>query len=107
MYWDDLAYFILLVEKQTLTVCAEKVGVQHSTVARRIEHLEQILRVKLFDRIGKRYILTQEGELLYTQAIEVQKEITVFERMAIDQNAMQGKVTISAPPVWALACSIH
>jgi DNA-binding transcriptional LysR family regulator len=59
------------------------------------------LRVKLFDRIGKRYILTQEGELLYTQAIEVQKEITVFERMAIDQNAMQGKVTISAPPVWA------
>ena len=101
MYWDDLAYFILLVEKQTLTACAEKVGVQHSTVARRIEHLEQILRVKLFDRIGKRYILTQEGELLYTQAIEVQKEITVFERMAIDQNAMQGKVTISAPPVWA------
>ena len=101
MYWDDLAYFILLVEKQTLTACADKIGVQHSTVARRIEHLEQVLGIKLFDRIGKRYTLTQEGELLYTQAIEVQKEITVFERMAIDQNAMQGKVTISAPPVWA------
>lgn len=101
MYWDDLAYFICLVEKQTLTACAEKIGVQHSTVARRIEHLEQTLKVKLFDRMGKRYILTQEGELLYTQATEVQKEITVFERMAIDQNAMQGKVVVSAPPVWA------
>lgn len=101
MQWDDLAYFVCLVEKQTLTACAEKMNVQHSTVARRIEHLEQTLAVNLFDRIGKRYVLTQEGELLYSQALEVQKEIAVFERMAIDQNALQGKVVVSAPPVWA------
>ena len=101
MHWDDLAYFVCLVEKQTLTACAEEMSVQHSTVARRIEHLEQTLDVTLFDRLGKRYALTQEGELLYHQALEVQKEITVFERMAIHQNAMQGKVVVSAPPVWA------
>lgn len=101
MHWDDLAYFVCLVEKQTLTACAEEMNVQHSTVARRIEHLEQHLKVNLFDRLGKRYVLTIEGELLYTQAVEVQKEITMFERMAIDQNVMQGKVVVSAPPVWA------
>ncbi len=101
MQWDDLAYFVCLVKKQTLTACAEKMNVQHSTVARRIEHLEQTLAVNLFDRIGKRYVLTQEGDLLYSQAVEVQKEIAVFERMAIDQNALQGKVVVSAPPVWA------
>jgi len=101
MQWDDLAYFVCLVEKQTLTACAEEMGVQHSTVARRIDHLEQTLAVNLFDRLGKRYALTPEGTMLYSQAIEVKKEIAVFERMAIDQNAMQGKVVISAPPVWA------
>ena len=101
MQWDDLAYFVCLVEKQTLTACAEELGVQHSTVARRIDHLEQTLSVNLFDRLGKRYALTPEGSMLYSQAIEVKKEIAVFERMAIDQNAMQGKVVISAPPVWA------
>ena len=101
MQWDDLAYFVCLVEKQTLTACAEELGVQHSTVARRIDHLEQTLSVNLFDRLGKRYALTPEGSTLYSQAIEVKKEIAVFERMAIDQNAMQGKVVISAPPVWA------
>jgi len=101
MYWDDLAYFVCLVERQTLTACAEEMGVQHSTVARRIDHLEQTLAVNLFDRVGKRYALTQEGERLYGQAVEVQKEITVFERMAIDQNVIQGKVVVSAPPVWA------
>lgn len=101
MYWDDLAYFICLVEKQTLTACADEMDVQHSTVARRIEHLEMALKVNLFDRIGKRYVLTHEGELLYSQAVAVKKEIVVFERMAIDQHAIQGKVVVSAPPVWA------
>lgn len=101
MDWHDLAYFVCLVEHQTLTACAEQLSVQHSTVSRRIERLEQALSLTLFDRLGKRYILTQEGELLYAQAAEVQKEIVTFERMAIDQNAMQGSVIISAPPVLA------
>ena len=101
MYWDDLAYFVSLVEHQTLTACAEEMGVQHSTVARRIERLEQTLAVPLFDRIGKRYVLTQEGALLYHQAVAIKDEVAMFERMAIDQNAMQGRVVVSAPPVWA------
>lgn len=101
MHWDDLAYFVCLVEKQTLTACAEHMNVQHSTVARRIEHLEQTLDVNLFDRLGKRYALTIEGERLYHQAVEVKKEMVTFQRMAIDQNALQGKVLVSAPPVWA------
>lgn len=100
MYWDDLAYFVCLVEKQTLTACAEAMNVQHSTVARRIEHLEQTLGINLFDRLGKRYTLTIEGERLYHQALEVKKEMVTFQRMAIDQNALQGKVVVSAPPVW-------
>lgn len=101
MDWDDLAYFISLVEEQTLTASAEKLGVQHSTVSRRIERLENKLALPLFNRLGKRYILTLEGEHLYAQAVEVQREIVTFERMAIEQNAMQGKVVISAPPVLA------
>ena len=101
MYWDDLAYFVCLVEKRTLTACAEEMNVQHSTVARRIEHLEQTLGVNLFDRLGKRYALTIEGERLYHQALDVKKEMVTFQRMAIDQNALQGKVVVSAPPVWA------
>ena len=101
MHWDDLAYFICLVEKQTLTACADEMDVQHSTVARRIDHLEEALGVNLFDRLGKRYVLTAEGELLYSQAVTIKKEIIAFERMAVDQHAIQGKVVVSAPPVWA------
>lgn len=99
MDWDDLAYFISLVEEQTLTACADKLAVQHSTVSRRIKHLENDLSLKLFNRLGKRYQLTQEGEHLYAQALEIQKQIQTFERMAVEQNVLQGSVVISAPPV--------
>ncbi|MDO5770188.1 MAG: LysR family transcriptional regulator [Psychrobacter sp.] len=101
MDWGDLVFFICLVEEQTLTASAEKLGVQHSTVSRRIDRLESRLGLKLFNRLGKRYQLTEEGEYLYAQAIEVQKQVNTFERLAYEQNALQGSVVISAPPVLA------
>ncbi|MFC2292037.1 MAG: LysR family transcriptional regulator, partial [Kingella oralis] len=59
--WDDLHCFTVLVEKQTLTAAAETLGVQHSTISRRIARLEATLGLRLFDRIGRRYLLTDEG----------------------------------------------
>ena len=69
--WDDLLYFKILVEKQTLTVAAEALGVQHSTIARRIARLEATLGLRLFDRIGRRYLLTDEGARIHSQVQEI------------------------------------
>lgn len=99
--WNDLQYFVILVKAQTLSASAALLDVQHATVSRRIESLEMALNVKLFDRMGKRYVLTEEGKLLYTQACDVENSVHTFSRMAIEQNAMQGTVTVSAPPVLA------
>lgn len=101
MNWNDLQYFLALVKVGTLSAAAELLGVQHATVARRIENLEKALNIQLFNRMGKRYMLTTEGELLYAQAGEIEKNIHTFTRMAIGQNAMQGTVIVSAPPVLA------
>ena len=38
--WNDVHYFTVLVERETLTAAAEALNVQHSTVSRRIERLE-------------------------------------------------------------------
>ena len=56
--WNSIRHFTTLVEKQTLTAAAEHLGVQHSTVSRQIAQLENALGLRLFDRIGKRYLLT-------------------------------------------------
>lgn len=99
--WNDLQYFVSLVNHHTLTATADAMDVQHTTVARRIEKLEQALKVKLFDRMGKRYHLTHEGELLFAQASNIQSQIHTLGRMAMSQNALQGEVIVSAPPVLA------
>lgn len=101
MNWNDIQYFICLVDKQTLSAAGEKLNVQHTTVARRIQNLENTLNIKLFDRIGKRYHLTTEGDILYTQACEIEKNIHTFTRISITRNLMQGNVTVSAPPILA------
>ena len=97
--WNDVHHFITVVEKETLTAAAEALDVQHSTVSRRIAYLEACLGVRLFDRIGKRYLLTGEGQRLYAQAAEIAKNIRVLQHMAHEEAQAVAEVVVSAPPV--------
>ena len=99
MDWNDLHHFITLVEQQTLTAAAETLGVQHSTVSRRIAQLESALGVRLFDCIGKRYLLTEDGKRVHAQAQEVAKDILILQRLAREVGEMQAQVVVSAPPL--------
>ena len=96
--WNGIRHFTALVEKQTLTAAAEHLGVQHSTVSRQIAQLEKDLNLRLFDRIGKRYLLTPEGERLYRHACEICKDMGRWRRTAREQAAVRHSVVISAPP---------
>lgn len=99
MNWQDIWVFICLVEQRTLSAAAELLDVQHSTVARRIHQLEKDLGLRLFERIGKRYVLTVEGEHLYRQARVVNHEMMALQRMAVAYEALAGEVTVSLPPL--------
>ena len=104
--WNDVHHFVTLVEQETLTAASEVLDVQHSTVSRRIMQLEASLGLRLFDRIGKRYLLTEDGERLYMQARELSKNIAVFQRLAREQREAVTEVAISMPPVvlrWLLS----
>lgn len=96
--WNGIRYFATLVEKETLTATAAALDVQHSTVSRQIAQLEQGLGLRLFDRIGKRYLLTADGERLYRHACDLCKEMNVLQRVAREQAAVRHSVTVSAPP---------
>lgn len=96
--WNNLQYFVLLVEHETLTATAEVLDVQHSTVARRIGELEQGLGILLFDRIGKRYLLTEDGKQVYQYASELAKNIRSLQRFAGRQASLSVPVMVSAPP---------
>ena len=55
--WDDLRYFVELVRSGNVTEAGLQLGVNQSTVSRRIASLESALGKSLFDRTAKGCVL--------------------------------------------------
>ncbi|MGE8321219.1 MAG: LysR family transcriptional regulator [Comamonas sp.] len=68
MDWDHLRYFWALVQAGTLVGAAKRLGVEHTTVSRRIQALEKQMGATLFTREGSGYKLTDAGRQLQPQA---------------------------------------
>lgn len=58
--WGDFQVFVAICEAGSVSRAAARLGVNHSTVLRRVQALEAALGVRLFDR-GSAYVLTQAG----------------------------------------------
>jgi DNA-binding transcriptional LysR family regulator len=56
--WDALQSFLAVVRTGRLTTAAQQMGVDHSTLSRRIADLERTLQTKLFNRSVSGYALT-------------------------------------------------
>lgn len=78
--WDDLRYALAIAEAGSLTGAARRLGVQHSTVLRRLDALERRLGARLFDRHRQGYAPTEAGELLAAQARRMQPQIDEMTR---------------------------
>ncbi|KAF1043264.1 MAG: HTH-type transcriptional regulator DmlR [Herbaspirillum frisingense] len=99
--WDDLQAFLAVVRAGRLTVAARKLGVDHSTLSRRIAGLEQAIGVTLFDRRSAGYALTVEGERLVPDA-EAMENLAIRIRSRQDDAAqgLTGSVRIGTPEAW-------
>ena len=68
-YWDDIRYFLAVVRQGSLQNAASDLGVDQSTVFRRLRALEEYLGTRVFDRRRRgRYELTPAGEILVENA---------------------------------------
>lgn len=101
--WDDVRFFLELARQGKLTRTAEVLGVEHSTVARRVGALEAALGLRLFDRLPKSWVLTSEGEGLLDYARRIEEEALAFSRASDGYGTSRGTVRMSAPPVFASA----
>lgn len=101
LVWDDVRFFLAVAREGGLSPAARTLGVEHSTVARRISQLEDGLRLRLFDRLPRRWSLTQDGRGLLDAALRLESEALAFTRAAVGAGAGIGVVRISAPPALA------
>jgi DNA-binding transcriptional LysR family regulator len=76
----DLPLILALARTRTLASAAEQLGVDLSTVFRRLNALEARLRVRLFDRSARGYQLTAAGERAAAAAERVETELLSLDR---------------------------
>lgn len=99
MDWGDLKFFFEFAQRGSLSAAAQTLGVDHSTVARRIDALEQHLGLRLVDRLPRAYHLTAAGERILDLTRQVEAGILDIERFAHGADlSPKGVVRLSGPP---------
>lgn len=96
--WQDLRYLLELVRAGTLTGAAKKLGVNQTTVSRRITALEQALNAPLFDRSPNGWFITPVGESVMRSVEVIDDEVLTIGRLVqVDRQELSGKLRITAP----------
>ena len=84
--WDDFRYVKAIADTRSLASAAELLGVNHSTVFRRLGQIEQQLGSRLFERGRAGYALTACGEQMVELADRMGENIIAFERKVTGQD---------------------
>ena len=95
MDWDNLRFFLELSRAGRLTAAARRLGVDHTTVSRRLQALEKSLGVALFIRDTSGYTLTEAGRSLLPQ-VELMEGASVRIEQALPSpgDSLSGQVRI-------------
>lgn len=89
--------FKVVAEVKGFTKAAETLSYAQSSVTAQIQALEEELGTKLFDRLGKKVILTAAGEKLLPYALRMfELHDAAIQELTMD-NIPAGTITIGAP----------
>jgi DNA-binding transcriptional LysR family regulator len=84
--WDDFRLVKAIADAKGLTGAAIELGINHSTVFRRLGQLEKALGVSLFDRHRTGYALTTAGEEMTALASRMDADVSAFARKVAGQT---------------------
>src|SRR3954462_3251234 len=98
-----LRYFVALADCRSFTRAAERTHVTQSTLSHQIRQLEAETGQPLFDRIGRKVVTTEAGELFFAFASRALKEVDQGVAMIRPAaSSLSGQVRIGAPPPFNL-----
>ncbi|MFQ5623385.1 MAG: LysR family transcriptional regulator [Paracoccaceae bacterium] len=96
--WSDVRMFLAVARAGSALRAARSLGVNHSTVSRRIQALEHALGLTLFDRRNRGYSLTEHGTALMAAAETVARSAQDLQYTAERlRRAVSGVVRLTAP----------
>ncbi len=88
--------FVTAAEENSFSLAAEKLHLTQPGISKRIQSLEDQLRCRLFDRIGRRIYLTEAGEVFLPHAYRLLQEarsgLTAVQNLS---NTVVGQLSIA------------
>ena len=95
---DHLRYFLHVARTRRLNEAARRLGVDHTTVGRRVTALERALGQRLFDRVSSGWRLTEAGEQLLPRAEAVEAAVAAaYQSSTSTTGTLTGTVRIVSP----------
>jgi DNA-binding transcriptional LysR family regulator len=94
--WEELRYFLAVAKSRNLSKAAKTLGVNHSTVFRRMATLEKSLGVRLVERMADGYVLTGAGEEMLASLTQIDEEITSLHlRLRGQDHQLTGVIRVT------------
>jgi DNA-binding transcriptional LysR family regulator len=87
--------FKSIIEEGNFSNAAAKLGYTQSTVTSQIQHLEQVLSIKLFEKIGRNMVLTDLGKELIPYANELLDTVRKIESIGKSGDNLTGELKIA------------
>ncbi|MBY6265159.1 LysR family transcriptional regulator [Azospirillum sp. 412522] len=88
--WDDLRYLLAVARHGSLSAAARALGVNHSTVLRRVTALEQAMGAQLFDKMPGGYVLTSAGDEMHRVAQKMEEDLAAANRLLSGRDTQIG-----------------
>lgn len=97
--WDDVRFFLAVARQGSVRSAAERLGVNHATVLRRIAQLEDRLGTQIFERLPSGYRLTDAGEEIVEFADQMQQSSQQLETRVFGRDqSVRGLLRVTLPP---------
>ena len=100
--WDDIRYFLAVARGGSVRAAAERLGVNHATVLRRIAQLEERLGTQMFEKLPSGYRMTQAGEEVLELAKQMEASSLQLETRVLGRDqSVRGLLRVTMAPTLA------
>lgn len=95
--WDDVRFFLAVGREGNLARAGASLGLDATTVGRRLQNLERELGARLFDRTTQGFVLTAAGRRLLPRAEGIEREVLALDLdLAGEDQKLEGCVRLTS-----------
>ncbi len=95
-----LRYFLEVAEAGSFSRAADRLGVSQPNISQQMRDLETALRVDLFQRRGKRILLTSAGQIFQEHARDILRQIeNTLQELTVEPGQMRGSLHVGVVPI--------